>query len=94
VKDVVGHRRKALAGEPTNDRGSWVAARFPNQESRDGFLRAVAAAGESAWEAEAITAEDRGARVRWSSGHFLGLNDMAYTHGGRINVTITRRSAL
>jgi hypothetical protein len=54
----------------------------------------VAAAGESAWEAEAITAEDRGARVRWSSGHFLGLNDMAYTHGGRINVTITRRSAL
>jgi hypothetical protein len=31
--------------------------------------------------------DDRlGARARWQPGRFLGLNDVAYAHGGRIVV--------
>ena len=30
--------------------------------------------------------ENRGALVRWRPGQFLGLNDIAYAHGGRISV--------
>jgi hypothetical protein len=35
--------------------------------------------------------EGRSARVRWRPGQFLRLNDVAYTHGGRIVVTVTHR---
>ncbi len=35
--------------------------------------------------------EVRGALVRWRPGQFLGLNDIAYAHGGRIVVTAGRR---
>jgi hypothetical protein len=74
--------------------GGWAAptvARFPDQESRDGFLRAVAAGDGSAWEVKPIDDDDRVAWVRWREGHFLALNDMAYARHGRIKVTLVRR---
>ncbi len=36
--------------------------------------------------------EGRGALVRWRPGKFLGLNDVAYAHGGKIAV-MERRGA-
>jgi hypothetical protein len=32
----------------------------------------------------------RSAMIRWRPGQFLGLNDIAYAHGGRIAVTAGR----
>ncbi|HJQ99906.1 MAG TPA: hypothetical protein VJ826_16445 [Candidatus Polarisedimenticolaceae bacterium] len=37
--------------------------------------------------------ESRAAQVRWRPRRFLGLNDIAYAHGGRIILTILRRGA-
>ena len=34
--------------------------------------------------------ESQAALVRWRPGKFLGLNDVAYAHGGRIIITPTR----
>ncbi len=65
----------------------WTAAHFPTQEIRDRFLHLVAAtlpAGDV--EAEPMAHEIRGALVRWRPGKFLGLNDVAFAHGGRITV--------
>ena len=42
-------------------------------------------------EVEAMNDESRGASVRWRPGKFLGLNDVAYAHGGRITVTPRHR---
>ena len=65
----------------------WTAAHFPTQEIRDRFLLLVAAtlsAGDV--EVEPMRHEVRGALVRWRPGKFLGLNDVAFAHGGRITV--------
>ncbi len=65
----------------------WTAAHFPTQEIRDRFLLLVAAtlpAGDV--EVEPMRHEVRGALVRWRPGKFLGLNDLAFAHGGRITV--------
>jgi hypothetical protein len=87
----VAHRKKGVTGDPT---GSWTAptvARFPDQQSRDGFLRSVAAKEDSAWEVKPADDDGRVAWVRWREGHFLSLNDMAYAQHGDIKVTIVRR---
>ncbi len=66
----------------------WTTAHFQTQESRDQFLLLVATtlpAGDV--EVEPMVDEVRGALVRWRSGKFLGLNDVAYAYGGRIAVT-------
>ncbi len=34
-----------------------------------------------------------GASVRWRPGKFLGLNDVAYAHGGKITVILKPRGA-
>jgi len=65
----------------------WTAAHFPTQEIRDRFLLLAAAtlpAGDV--EVEPMCHEVRGALVRWRPGKFLGLNDVAFAHGGRITV--------
>ena len=74
------------------DWGSWVAARFSSQEARDRFLHTVGTAEPVQSEAEPMPGEDQGALVRWRSGQFLRLNDIAYTHGGRI-VVVEKRSS-
>ena len=65
----------------------WTAAHFQTQETRDRFLRDAALLQTSDVEVEPMPDESRGALVRWRPGKFLGLNDIAYAHGGRINVT-------
>jgi hypothetical protein len=85
------HGRKAPLPVPLADFGSWTAARFQSQEARDRFLCGVAALQRSAVDVKSMPDEGRGALVRWRPGQFLGLNDVAYAHGGRIILTATRR---
>ena len=68
----------------------WTAAHFQTQETRDRFLRDAALLQTSDVEVEPMPDESRGALVRWRPGKFLGLNDIAHAHGGRIRVTVTR----
>ena len=66
----------------------WTAAHFQTRETRDRFLLRVASTLPAQdVEAEALVDQCRGARVRWRPGKFLGLNDVAYAHGGRIVCT-------
>jgi len=88
---VSAHRKEFVVGDPTTDWGPWTAARFPSGESRDGFLRSVEKAGNSGWQVETHPEDGQGALVRWVPGHFLGLNDLAYAHRGRINVDVVVR---
>ena len=69
----------------------WTAAHFHTEEARDRFLRVVATEHISEIEVEPMPDNSRGARVRWRPGHFLGLNDVAYAHGGRIITPARRR---
>ncbi len=68
----------------------WTTARFQTQEIRDRFLHAATTLPARDIEAEPMLDEVRGALVRWRPGKFLGLNDVAYAHGGRIVVTADR----
>ncbi len=65
----------------------WTAAHFQTQETRDRFLRDAGLLQTSDVEVEPMADESRGALVRWRPGKFLALNDIAYSHGGRITVT-------
>ncbi len=76
---------------PEPDFVPWTPVRFPTEEARDGFLSVVATRSANEVEGEPMLDEVRGARVRWRPGQFLGLNDVAYTHGGRIIVESVRR---
>ena len=91
---VVAHRKRAAKRDPTGDWAPPTVARFPDQESRDGFLCSVAASEEHAWEVKPMPEDDRGAWVRWRAGHFLSLNDVAYAQHGRIVVTVVRRTGV
>jgi hypothetical protein len=84
-------RKTAVKSDPNGDWASPTVARFPDEESRDGFLRLVAASEDNAWEVEPSADDDRVASVRWRSGHFLALNDIAHAHSGQILVTVVRR---
>ena len=66
--------------------GLWTIASFPTQEARDRFLRVAATLPANAIEVEPMLDESRGVLVRWLPGKFLGLNDIAYAHGGKIAV--------
>ena len=68
----------------------WTVAHFQTQETRDRFLRDAAILQTSDVEVAPMPNESRGALVRWRPGKFLGLNDIAHAHGGRIRVTVTR----
>ncbi|HEX5041518.1 MAG TPA: hypothetical protein VFV75_01365 [Candidatus Polarisedimenticolaceae bacterium] len=78
--------RKIPPDELPDEWSSWASARFQSREGRDGFLHAVTQLPETEWGAEAMVGDVRGARVRWRRGWFLRLNDLAYSHGGRIVV--------
>jgi hypothetical protein len=71
--------------------GPWSAARFQTEAARDGFLHQVAETQDAGWAAQAMPNERLAAQVRWRPQRFLGLNDIAYAHGGRIVLTILRR---
>ena len=90
-ESALAPRKTAVKSEPNGDWAAPTVARFPDQESRDGFLRSVAASEADAWEVKPIAEDGRMAWVRWRSGHFLVLNDMAYAQHGRIVVTVVRR---
>ena len=68
---------------------SWSAARFQTEEARNQFLCAVETQESSEVDVAPMPDESRAALVRWRPGHFLDLNDIAYSHGGRIIVTLT-----
>jgi hypothetical protein len=85
--------RKLPAVDP-NNWGPWSAARFQSEAARDGFLRSVAETQDEGWAAQAMPNEGLAAQVRWRPQRFLGLNDIAYAHGGRIVVTMVRRGSL
>ena len=85
------HLKKPTFNDTSNSWGPWAAARFQTQGARDDFLVSVAHTEDSGWGAEAMTADGRGAHVRWCRGRFLRLNDVAYAHGGRIVVGVAQR---
>ncbi len=78
--------RKASRHIPLADFVSWTTACFQTQEARDRFLRVAATLPASDVEVEPMYDESRSALVRWRPGKFLGLNDVAYAHGGKIHV--------
>lgn len=72
---------------PLVEFGPWTAVHFQTREIRDRFLRLVAATLPARdVEVEPMVDDLRGALVRWRPKTFLGLNDIAYAHGGRIAV--------
>ena len=94
MKLAVVHRKSAVKRDRTGDWVSPTVARFPDQQSRDRFLRSVEAGKDNAWEVTPIADDGRAASVRWREGHFLRLNDMAYAQHGRIVVTVLRRTGM
>ena len=78
---------------PVSEFGPWAAAHFQTQEARDRFLRSVAALQSTDVDVNPMPNEARAALVRWRPGRFLSLNDVAYAHGGRIILTLTRLRA-
>jgi hypothetical protein len=88
----VSPKKKRPVGDPLGEWGAWTAARFPNQESRDRFLASMTGDAIDRWEAKPFAHDGREAQVRWRQGHFLGFNDLAVAHHGRIIVTAVPRS--
>jgi hypothetical protein len=86
--------RKLPPVDPAHNWSPWSAARFQTEDARDGFLRSVADLQDDGWAAQAMPNEDRAAQVRWRPRRFLGLNDLAYAHGGRILVALVRRGMM
>ena len=78
--------------DPRDAWGPWTIARFSSKEARDGFLSAVTTLEPGGDDAEPMPDDALGAWVRWHPGQFLGLNDTAYAHGGRIVVSEKRGS--
>jgi len=68
----------------------WSSARFHTVVARDRFLSVVATQQTTEVEVTPMPHESQAALVRWRPGKFLGLNDVAYAHGGRIIITPTR----
>ncbi len=80
------HFRKPPKHIPPAEFVPWTTACFQTQEARDRFLRVAATLPASDVEVGPMPDESRGALVRWRPGKFLGLNDVAYAHGGKIAV--------
>jgi hypothetical protein len=76
--------RKPPKHSPLPDFGPWTTAFFHTEEARDRFLRVAASQLANDVEVKSLSNHCRRAAVRWRPGKFLGLNDVAYAHGGRI----------
>jgi hypothetical protein len=76
---------------PPSEFAPWTTVHFQTRETRDRFLHLASALPELDVEVEPMRDESRGALVRWRPGQFLGLNDLAHAHGGRIAVFLRRR---
>jgi len=83
--DRSSYSRRSPERIPLSEMVPWTAAHFPNKEARDGFL---ADAANLPIDAVEVARMDEGtiALVRWRPRRFLGLNDIAHAHGGRIVV--------
>jgi len=90
VEVECSHRKKVPLGNMPGAWGPWTAVRFSNEEARDRFFLAVASNADDGWGAEPALEDGLGAWVRWRPRQFLGLNDIAYAHGGRIVVTVAQ----
>lgn len=84
------HIRKPPKHIPLAEFVPWTAAHFQTQETRDQFLGDAAFQQTTKIEVKPMPEESRGAWVRWLPGQFLGLNDIAYAHGGRIVFAMAR----
>ena len=85
-EDVLVHLRKPRL-IPLAEFVPWTTAHFQTEGIRDRFLCVAATLPAREVEVKPMLYEVRGALVRWRPGKFLGLNDIAYAHGGRIVVT-------
>lgn len=79
--------RKPPKYSPQADFGPWTTAFFDTEEARDSFLRIAETRLANDVEVKSLSDHRRRAAVRWRPGKFLGLNDVAYAHGGRILVS-------
>ena len=91
LRFVLPHPKTPVAKERTDDWVPWTVAYFPGRVSRDAFLESVERARNAAWAVQADPDDFKVARVRWRPNHFLGLNDRAHAHHGRIIVAIASR---
>jgi len=80
----VTYVKKITAAVRASQWGPWIPAHFQSEDARDVFLDTVAKADDCGWNAQATPDDAKSARVRWLPGKFLRLNDLAYSHGGRI----------
>lgn len=78
------YARKTHLRIPLTEMVPWTEAHFPSEEARDHFLGVVAALPVGEVEGARMEEQERSALIRWRPGRFLGLNDIAYAHGGRI----------
>ena len=76
--------KKITAAVRASQWGPWISAHFQSEGARNVFLDTVAKADDCGWNAQALPHDAKGAQVRWLPGKFLRLNDLAYSHGGRI----------
>lgn len=74
---------------PRPEFAPWAAARFQTEEARDRFLSVVTDQKTSKAEVAPMPDDSRAALVRWCPGYFLNLNDIAYSQGGRIIITVS-----
>jgi len=81
--DRSSYARRTHERTPRTEMVPWTAAHFPTKDARDRFLEVVATLPADAVEVARVE-EGTVALVRWRPGRFLGLNDIAYAHGGRI----------
>ena len=84
------HIRKPPKHIPPDEFVPWTAAHFQSEGIRDRFLHVARTLSARDVEVEPMLDQVRGALVRWRPGNFLGLNDVAHAHGGRIVVTAGR----
>jgi hypothetical protein len=81
------HARKPPKHIAPPDFVPWTTACFQTTEARDRFLAVAGNLPVNDVEVQPMRNESKVASVRWRPGKFLGLNDVAYAHGGRIVVS-------
>jgi hypothetical protein len=73
-------------GDPPDDWSLWTVVRFANPDGRDRFLGATADSANDHWEAKPFAHDGLLVRVRWRTGRFQRLRDVANDYGGRVFV--------